>query len=166
MPLPRDVVLDVEEDAFELAIEAWFSTFGIADRALRYRIERDALVWSKPPLLGRIRFEAEWSRLPRAALARFDWRLFERGIRGTNTYESWTDIVFVAHDTSEAPSGHRFPMSDLSFLTTLLQWAHDEGVATGASGGGAYRASPREGARPLVVIADTGRVSRLAGPRA
>lgn len=161
IPLPSGLTVRATADAFEVAIEGYFVTFGTADTALRIRVETEHVVWSKVPLLGSIRFDADWERLPRAPLRRFDWRALESGIRGTNTHRVWSDLVFVAHDTSERPTGHIFPYAyDGLVVTTLLQWAHDGGVPRGPAGEGAYRGAPH-GRRPLRLVDARGGVVPL-----
>jgi hypothetical protein len=47
-------------------INVGIATFGVADRTLRFRMQSDAFLSSKMPLLGRIRLEEAWERIPRA----------------------------------------------------------------------------------------------------
>lgn len=162
IPLPSGIAVRAAPDALEVALEGWFVTFGTANTALCFRVEPEEILWSKVPLLESIRFGAEWERLPRAPLRRFDWRPFESGVRGTNNHSVWSDLVFVAHDTSERRSGHTFPYAyDGLVVTTLLQWAHDVGVPRRGTAGGAYRGAPQTAPRPLRLVDERGRIVPL-----
>lgn len=162
--LPRNMEIDARADAFELRISNWFSTFGIADRAMCFRVERDSIAWSKVPLLRRVRFSARWNILPRARVRDFDWRMFETGRRGTNEHVMWLDFVFVEDETSELESGHHFDESlDGAIVTTLLRWAHDHGVPRDPPGGEGYRTAGSRETRTLRVVTAAGRPVTLSG---
>lgn len=160
VPLPRNVRVVHAVDALDVRLENRFATFGIVDRALVLRVERDVVAWSKAPLLEPLRFSEAWGRIPRASLRRFDWRPFESGTRGQRGHVAWSDLVFVAHDGSEERSGHRLPEAfDGTAITTVLQWAHDSGVPRSSSNDNAYRSMRVEST--LTLVAANGAVQRL-----
>lgn len=174
VPAPRRLAIRSEPGAFEVAVVHGYVTFGLADSAIRYRVETDAVAWTKPtwfdtlrerllPLAPRLRVgPTTYERLPRRRVRRFDWRLFESGTRGTKMYESWFDVVFVAHDGSERVSGHRLYFDEATglTLTLLLDWALDGGVPHAPGAG--YRATPDSGPRPLRLVDRRGVVTTLA----
>lgn len=160
VPLPRNVRVVHAVDALDVRLENRFATFGVVDRALVFRVERDAVTWSTAPLLDPLRFSEGWGRTPRASLRRFDWRLFESGTRGQRGRVVWSDLVFVTHDGSEEPSGHRLPEGfDGTAITTVLQWAHDSGVPRSPGNDSAYRSMRVEST--LALVAANGAVQRL-----
>src|SRR5687767_8823025 len=128
--LPPEITVSSTRELFDLGVANWFSTFGVVDRALRFRIDREHVTWSRYPLLGRIRFDEKWESSPRDAVRRFDWRYQEDRAGGGGEPAMWTTLVLVAIDGSEIDTRHSFNVAFGNGLaiTTLLQWAHDAGV--------------------------------------
>lgn len=165
VPLPGRLSFRREPGAFEVAIEHQYLTFGLGDAAVRYRVEADAVAWSAPTffdtvttrpldLLPRFRFGAtRYQRVARRHVRRVDFRLFELGPRGTNMHSQWWDLVFVAHDATELPSGHRLYLAEVAgfTLTRLLDWALEGGVPAAGAGGG-YRGASAEAPPPFRVV--------------
>src|SRR5262245_38209084 len=63
VPLPLGVSVDVRMNCVEVAFERWCFTLGVADRALRYRVEPDEIVWSRAPPFANVRLNEAWERL-------------------------------------------------------------------------------------------------------
>ncbi len=159
--LPEDVTVHRDAESFEVRIANTFSTFGFADRTLHFRLERDRFVWSRPALVLGVKFDETTNALPRANVARFDWRGFEENV-GMKSHEMWSDLVVVLADGTDVRAGFTFPplWKTGSAITTLLQWAHEEILQPS---GGAYRA-PERRRRAAPMIWRSGRVERLDAP--